>query len=60
MYGSGNNGSMLKKEGFNYMGNNTMSYDPDLPYGIFRYADTNQRSWGMPMSGFDDRTYRCC
>jgi len=52
-YGSGENGWELKKEGFNYMSNNTMQYDPSQPYGIFMYGPTNQRSWGLPMSGFN-------
>lgn len=53
VYGSGENGMELKKEGFNYMANNTMQYDPTKPYGIFMYGPTNQRSWGLPMFGFD-------
>lgn len=52
-YGSGESGWELKKEGFNFMANNTVPYDPSLPYGIFMYGPTNQRSWGLPMSGFD-------
>lgn len=52
VYGSGE-GAGMKKEGFNYMGNNTLNFDPSLPYGTFRVGPTNQRSWGMPMTGFD-------
>lgn len=52
VYGSGEGGTGLKKEGFNYLGNNTMKFDPSLPYGVFRIYG-NQRSWGMPMAGYD-------
>lgn len=52
-YGSGEGGWELKKEGFNFMSNNTIGYDPTKPYGIFMYGPTNQRSWGLPMAGFD-------
>ena len=52
VYGSGESAG-LKKEGFNYINNNNLAYDPSLPYGIFRSAATNQRSWGMPMTGFE-------
>lgn len=52
-YGSGESGWELKKEGFNFMANNTVAYDPSLTYGIFMYGPTNQRSWGLPMFGFN-------
>lgn len=34
---------------------NGYSYDPNLPYGIyvFNWQGQNQRSWGLPMLGFD-------
>lgn len=34
---------------------NGYSYNPDLPYGIyvFNWDGKNQRSWGLPMLGFD-------
>jgi len=34
---------------------NGYSYDPSLPYGIyvFNWQSPNQRSWGLPMLGFD-------
>lgn len=51
-YGSGESGTGLKKEGFNFMANNQVAYNPELPYGIFMYGPTNQRSWGLPMTGF--------
>lgn len=53
MYGSGEGGNGLKKEGFNYIRNNQFAFDPNLPYGIPRIAIQNQRSWGLPMIGFD-------
>lgn len=49
VYGSGESVG-LKKEGFNYMGNNTYAFNPALPYGTYRVYG-NQRSWGMPMNG---------
>lgn len=52
VYGSGESNG-LKKEGFNYSANNSLKYDPSLEYGIFRVAASNQRSWGMPMIGFN-------
>ncbi|WP_239063527.1 SusC/RagA family TonB-linked outer membrane protein [Bacteroides sp. 51] len=52
VYGSGESNG-LKKEGFNYLANNNLPYDSSLDYGIFRVAASNQRSWGMPMIGFD-------
>lgn len=51
VYGSGESVG-LKKEGFNYSNNNTLKFDPSLPYGTFRVSPSNQRSWGMPMSGW--------
>ncbi len=53
VYGSGEGGTGLKKEGFNYIRNNQFAYDPTLPYGIPRIAIQNQRSWGLPMIGFN-------
>lgn len=45
-------------QGTNYFGNgakNGYEYNPDLPYGmyVFNWANKNQRSWGLPMLGFD-------
>jgi len=53
VYGSGEGGNGLKKEGFNYINNNQFAFDPTLPYGMARLAIQNQRSWGLPMIGFD-------
>lgn len=53
VYGSGEGGNGLKKEGFNYINNNQFAFDPTLEYGIPRIAMQNQRSWGLPMTGFD-------
>lgn len=44
--------------GTNYFGataKNGYEYDPSLPYGmyVFNWANKNQRSWGLPMLGFD-------
>lgn len=52
-YGSGENGFEIPKKGFNYFSNNEFVYDPTLPYGIGRLSAVNQRSWGLPMFGFD-------
>ncbi len=53
VYGSGEGGGGLKKEGFNYINNNQFAFDPTLAYGMPRLAIQNQRSWGLPMIGFD-------
>jgi TonB-linked SusC/RagA family outer membrane protein len=57
IYGAGQNGRFQRREGFNYFGNsnNGVNFNPDLPYGIWNPNQGNQdnRSWGMPMLGFD-------
>ncbi|MCD8260997.1 MAG: TonB-dependent receptor plug domain-containing protein [Bacteroides sp.] len=53
VYGSGEGGGGLKKEGFNYINNNQFAFDTTLAYGMPRLAIQNQRSWGLPMIGFD-------
>lgn len=53
VYGSGEGGTGLKKEGFNYINNNQFAFDPTIDYGIPRLAIQNQRSWGLPMIGFN-------
>ncbi|WP_316827003.1 SusC/RagA family TonB-linked outer membrane protein [Pedobacter miscanthi] len=56
IYGAGQTGQ-FKREGINYFGNsgNGVSFDPNLPYGIWNpnMGNQDQRSWGMPMLGFD-------
>lgn len=56
IYGAGQ-GNQFKREGMNYYGNsgNGVSFDPNLPYGIWNpnMGNQDQRSWGMPMLGFD-------
>jgi TonB-linked SusC/RagA family outer membrane protein len=55
IYGAGQTGQ-FKREGINYYGNsgNGVSFDPNLPYGIWNpnMGNQDQRSWGMPMLGF--------
>lgn len=58
VYGSAATFIAGHNEGTNYFGStskNGYDYDPDLPYGIyvFNWANKNQRSWGLPMLGFD-------
>ena len=58
VYGTAGNISFGANSAFNYYGNgskNGYSYDNDLPYGIYVYNWDNkdQRSWGLPMLGFD-------
>lgn len=56
IYGAGQ-GNAFKREGMNYYGNsnNGVNFNPDLPYGIWNpnMGNQDQRSWGMPMLGFD-------
>jgi TonB-linked SusC/RagA family outer membrane protein len=55
IYGAGQNGRFQR--GYNYYGvsANGVNYDSSLPYGIFslNLAGQDNRSWGMPMLGFD-------
>lgn len=55
IYGTGQNGRFQK--GYNYYGYaaGALTFDPNLPYGIYstNLAAANQRSWGLPMLGFD-------
>ena len=58
VYGSASLPAVGVGDGFNYYGSNSKNgyaYDPSLPYGIFvfNWANPNQRSWGLPMLGFD-------
>ena len=57
IYGAGQNTGFQRKQGVNYYGNqnNNVSYDPNLPYYIWNpnMAAQDQRSWGLPMLGFD-------
>ena len=58
VYGSASLPAAGVGDGFNYYGSNSKNgyaYDPSLPYGIFvfNWANPNQRSWGLPMLGFD-------
>lgn len=58
IYGAGQGGMFQRRsEGTNYYGaaNNNVFFDPNLPYFIWNpnQAGQNQRSWGMPMLGFD-------
>jgi len=57
IYGAGQNGRFQRREGYNYFGNsnNGVTFDPNLPYGIWNPNQGNQdnRSWGMPMLGFE-------
>lgn len=57
IYGAGQNVGFQRSQGVNYYGNqgNGNVYDPTLPYGIWNpnMAGQDQRSWGMPMLGFD-------
>jgi TonB-linked SusC/RagA family outer membrane protein len=56
IYGAGQTGQ-FKREGINYYSNsgNGVSFNPDLPYGIWNpnMGNQDQRSWGMPMLGFN-------
>ncbi|WP_099371946.1 SusC/RagA family TonB-linked outer membrane protein [Sphingobacterium sp. 1.A.5] len=56
IYGAGQS-NRFKREGMNYFGNsgNGLSFDPELPYGIWNpnMGNQDQRSWGLPMLGFD-------
>ena len=51
VYGSGESDG-LKKDSHNYI-NNGVRFDPLLPYGMSMLSYINQRSWGLPMLGFD-------
>lgn len=57
IYGAGQNVGFQRSQGVNYYGNqgNGNVYDPSQPYGIWNpnMAGQDQRSWGMPMLGFD-------
>lgn len=58
IYGAGQSGMFQRRDGgANFYGvqNNNISYDPNLPYFIWNpnMAGQNNRSWGMPMLGFD-------
>jgi len=57
IYGAGQNGRFQRREGYNFFGNsnNGVAYSADLPYGVWNPNQGNQdnRSWGMPMLGFD-------
>ena len=57
IYGAGQNVGFQRSQGVNYYGNqgNGNVYDPSMPYGIWNpnMAGQDQRSWGMPMLGFD-------
>jgi TonB-linked SusC/RagA family outer membrane protein len=57
IYGAGQNGRFERDGSKNVFGMNANGwvYNPDLPYGIWVPASANQdqRSWGMPMLGFD-------
>ena len=59
IYGTaGGDVGRINMEGVNYWGNNPKNgyeYNPDLPYGIFvaNWKNHDQRSWGLPMLGFD-------
>lgn len=58
IYGAGQSCLFERKDqGVNYYGvsNNGVSYNPNLPYGIWNpnMANQDQRSWGMPMLGFE-------
>ncbi|WP_206365135.1 SusC/RagA family TonB-linked outer membrane protein [Sphingobacterium corticibacterium] len=56
IYGAGQS-DRFKRDGMNYFGNsgNGISFDPDMPYGIWNpnMGNMDQRSWGLPMLGFD-------
>jgi TonB-linked SusC/RagA family outer membrane protein len=54
VYGTGNSENL--NSALNYQGNNDTAYDPSLPWGLPRLTDGqrySQRSWGLPMLGFD-------
>lgn len=58
IYGAGQNCLFERRnQGTNTFGaqNNNVSYNPELPYFIWNpnMAAQDQRSWGMPMLGFD-------
>lgn len=54
----GTMGKYQRNWGFNYYGTevrNGYGYDGDLPYGFYQFnlANEDQRSWGMPMLGWE-------
>lgn len=51
-YGTGQSNIGFENKTFNFMSNAEVAYDPSLPYGLPRLEYQNQRSWGMPMSGY--------
>lgn len=57
IYGAGQNGRFERDGAKNYWGmnQNGYTYDQSLPYGIYNpaAAGQDQRSYGMPMLGFD-------
>ena len=57
IYGSGQNTGFQRWQGVNYYGNenNGVKFDPNLPYFAWspNMAGQDQRSWGMPMLGFE-------
>jgi TonB-linked SusC/RagA family outer membrane protein len=53
VYGTGEGGLSIKKAAFNWRSNTEMPFDINQKYGIPRLGGLNQRSWGIPMTGFD-------
>ncbi|MDE5750127.1 MAG: TonB-dependent receptor plug domain-containing protein, partial [Duncaniella sp.] len=57
IYGAGQNCGFQRWQGVNYYGNenNGVKFDPNLPYFAWspNMASQDQRSWGLPMLGFD-------
>lgn len=57
IYGAGQNCGFQRWQGVNYYGNenNGVKFDPNLPYFAWspNMAGQDQRSWGLPMLGFD-------
>lgn len=58
IYGSGQHVRFERNGGVNYYGNSGtggVNFNPDLPYGIWNpnMVGQDNRSWGMPMLGFD-------